>query len=125
MSTGETADPIVHLQSSHGPVSAERALVRAASDVVGVWLRLTGRGDAEHAVTVTERLPDGVDHADVGLHSAYGRRDWTRADGGLEFSTTVADPTVTMYAVRGVEVVPVELATPAVVDVRTRDRSSW
>ncbi len=128
MATTEPAtetDPIVHLQSSHDAVSVEKALVRASADTVGVWLRLTARGTTERSVTVAERFPDAVDHDDVGLHPEYGRRNWTRADGGLEFSTTVGTgETVTMYAVRDVEVVPVELASPPeVVEVRTHDRS--
>lgn len=128
MATAETADdadPIVHLKSSHDAVSVEKALVQASDGTVGVWLRLTTRGSRERSVTIAERLPDAVDHGDVGLHPEYGRRSWTRADGGLEFSTTVGTgATVTMYAVRGIDVVPVELATPPeVVDVQAHSRS--
>ncbi len=123
--TTNATDQIVHLQSSHDAVKVEKALVRASADTVGVWLRLTARGSRERSVTIAEQLPDAVDQSDVGLHSEYGRRDWTRADGGLEFSTTVGSgTTVTMYAVRDIDVVPVELATPPeVVDVRANDRS--
>jgi len=129
--TGD-AESIVHLQSSHEGVIVERALVRSPTtdggDTVGVWLRLTARGSRERAVRVVERLPASVDHADVGLHPEHGRQNWTRADDGLEFSTTVdGGETVTMYAVRDLAVVPVELATPpAVVEARVRDRSlTW
>ncbi len=119
-----SADPIVRLRVEQGGVTVEKALLERG-DVIGVWFRLTANSRAGREVHLVEELPDEITQADVGLHPEYEGDDWRRGPGRLHLET-VADqsPTVTMYAVRNLDVTPATLATPPTVRAVTpRDRS--
>lgn len=118
-------DPIVRLRTTHEGVTIEKVLVREAPEMVTVWFRLTANSRKGRRIRLTEALPEGVSHEDVGLHPDHGADDWTRGTDGLELSTDADQaPTVTMYAIRNLEVVPATLASPPqVVDVGPRTRS--
>lgn len=125
MTEGTETDPIVRLRTEHEGVTIEKVLVREAPDMVGVWFRLTANSRQGRTVRIAEELPEAVTHEDVGLHPGYAAEDWTRGSDGLEFTTTANQtPTVTLYVVRNLEVVPAALASPPdVVDVAPRGRS--
>jgi len=116
-------DPLVHLQATQEGITVEKALVQRSAEMVGL---APHHGHEQHGRngTLEEPLPSTVDHDDVGLHPERHGENWTPAEDGLEFSTTVGDDVVTMYAVRNLEVVPVTLAhPPQIVRVERRSRS--
>jgi hypothetical protein len=107
-----TTDSTLRLRTTSDGVTVERALV-PSGDLVGVWYRLTVGDRRRRVVRFTETLPEGVAHEDVGLHPDHQPGAWTRTADGLRFEATVSRrPTVTLYAVRGVESTPRTLAAP-------------